>query len=46
MKKGAVVIFESTVYPGVTEDICVPILAVVPVPALVPPILVRIRPLC
>ncbi len=26
MKKGAVVIFESTVYPGVTEDICVPIL--------------------
>lgn len=26
MKKDAVVIFESTVYPGVTEDICVPIL--------------------
>ena len=26
MKKGAVVIFESTVYPGVTEDFCVPIL--------------------
>lgn len=26
MKKGAVVIYESTVYPGVTEDICVPIL--------------------
>ncbi len=26
MKKGAVVIFESTVYPGVTEDICVPVL--------------------
>ena len=26
MQKGAVVIFESTVYPGVTEDICVPIL--------------------
>lgn len=26
MKKGCVVIFESTVYPGVTEDICVPIL--------------------
>ncbi len=26
MKKGAVVIFESTVYPGVTEEICVPIL--------------------
>ena len=26
MKKGVVVVFESTVYPGVTEDICVPIL--------------------
>jgi len=26
LKKGAVVIFESTVYPGVTEDVCVPIL--------------------
>jgi UDP-N-acetyl-D-galactosamine dehydrogenase len=26
MKKGCVVVFESTVYPGVTEDICVPIL--------------------
>lgn len=26
MKKGAVVVFESTVYPGVTEEICVPIL--------------------
>jgi UDP-N-acetyl-D-galactosamine dehydrogenase len=26
MKQGAVVIFESTVYPGVTEDVCVPIL--------------------
>jgi len=26
LKKGAIVIFESTVYPGVTEDICVPIL--------------------
>jgi len=26
LKKGATVIFESTVYPGVTEDICVPIL--------------------
>ena len=24
--KGAMVVFESTVYPGVTEDICVPIL--------------------
>lgn len=27
LKKGDVVIYESTVYPGVTEDICVPILA-------------------
>ena len=27
MKKGACVVFESTVYPGVTEDICVPILS-------------------
>ncbi|OGR23001.1 MAG: GDP-mannose dehydrogenase [Desulfobacterales bacterium RIFOXYA12_FULL_46_15] len=26
MKQGAIVIFESTVYPGVTEDVCVPIL--------------------
>ncbi|MGG4492998.1 nucleotide sugar dehydrogenase [Brevibacillus reuszeri] len=26
LKKGAVVVFESTVYPGVTEDICIPIL--------------------
>jgi len=26
MKKGSVVIYESTVYPGVTEDVCVPIL--------------------
>ena len=26
MKKGAIVIFESTVYPGVTEELCVPIL--------------------
>mgnify|MGYP001252120362 FL=1 len=26
IKKGDVVIYESTVYPGVTEDICVPIL--------------------
>ena len=26
LKQGAVVIFESTVYPGVTEDVCVPIL--------------------
>jgi UDP-N-acetyl-D-galactosamine dehydrogenase len=26
MKQGAVIIFESTVYPGVTEDVCVPVL--------------------
>ncbi|MFW6082124.1 MAG: nucleotide sugar dehydrogenase, partial [Desulfosalsimonas sp.] len=26
MKKGAVVVFESTVYPGLTEEVCVPIL--------------------
>ncbi len=26
LKKGAVVIYESTVYPGVTEEVCVPIL--------------------
>jgi len=26
LRQGATVIFESTVYPGVTEDICVPIL--------------------
>lgn len=26
LQKGSVVIFESTVYPGVTEEICVPIL--------------------
>lgn len=26
LKKGAVVVFESTVYPGVTEEICVPII--------------------
>ena len=26
MKKGAVVIYESTVYPGATEEVCVPIL--------------------
>lgn len=26
LKKGSYVVFESTVYPGVTEDICVPIL--------------------
>jgi UDP-N-acetyl-D-galactosamine dehydrogenase len=27
LKKGAVVVYESTVYPGVTEEICGPILA-------------------
>lgn len=26
MRRGAVVMFESTVYPGTTEDICIPIL--------------------
>ena len=26
MKKGVVVVYESTVYPGATEEICVPIL--------------------
>ncbi len=26
MKPGAIIVFESTVYPGVTEDVCVPIL--------------------
>ncbi len=26
MKRGAIVIFESTVYPGATEEVCVPIL--------------------
>lgn len=26
MSKGSIVVFESTVYPGVTEDVCVPIL--------------------
>jgi len=26
MKKGAVVVYESTVYPGLTEEICIPIL--------------------
>jgi UDP-N-acetyl-D-glucosamine/UDP-N-acetyl-D-galactosamine dehydrogenase len=27
LKKGDIVVYESTVYPGVTEDVCVPILA-------------------
>ncbi|MBC7454763.1 MAG: nucleotide sugar dehydrogenase [Massilia sp.] len=26
MKRGAIIIFESTVYPGATEEICIPIL--------------------
>lgn len=26
LKKGSIIVYESTVYPGVTEDICVPIL--------------------
>ena len=26
LKKGAIVVYESTVYPGVTEDVCLPIL--------------------
>lgn len=26
LRKGSIIVFESTVYPGVTEDICVPIL--------------------
>ncbi|HFC9199434.1 TPA: nucleotide sugar dehydrogenase [Enterococcus faecium] len=26
LKKGSIVVYESTVYPGVTEDICLPIL--------------------
>jgi UDP-N-acetyl-D-galactosamine dehydrogenase len=26
LSKGSIVVFESTVYPGVTEDICVPVL--------------------
>lgn len=26
IKKGAIVVFESTVYPGVTENVCVPII--------------------
>lgn len=26
INKGAIVVFESTVYPGVTEDVCVPII--------------------
>ena len=31
LTKGSVVVFESTVYPGVTEDICAPILEKNPV---------------
>lgn len=26
LRKGAIIVFESTVYPGVTEDVCIPIL--------------------
>ena len=26
MKKGSIVVYESTVYPGVTEDVCLPLL--------------------
>ena len=26
MKKGAIVVFESTVYPGATEEVCIPVL--------------------
>jgi len=26
LKEGSIVVFESTVYPGVTEDVCVPVL--------------------
>ncbi len=26
LSRGSIVVYESTVYPGVTEDICVPIL--------------------
>ncbi|XYJ10728.1 nucleotide sugar dehydrogenase [Telluria sp. B2] len=26
MKKGAIVVFESTVYPGATEEVCIPLL--------------------
>ena len=26
IKKGSIIIFESTVYPGCTEEVCVPIL--------------------
>lgn len=26
IKKGSIVVFESTVYPGVTEDVCIPII--------------------
>lgn len=26
LSKGAIVVFESTVYPGVTEDVCIPII--------------------
>ena len=28
LQKGTIVVYESTVYPGVTEDVCVPILEI------------------
>ncbi|OPZ45171.1 MAG: UDP-N-acetyl-D-glucosamine 6-dehydrogenase [Bacteroidetes bacterium ADurb.BinA104] len=38
LTKGSVVVFESTVYPGVTEDICVPILEKVICPPKIVPV--------
>lgn len=26
MKRGAIVVYESTVYPGATEEVCIPVL--------------------
>jgi UDP-N-acetyl-D-galactosamine dehydrogenase len=26
MKKGVIVVYESTVYPGATEEVCIPVL--------------------
>jgi len=26
MKNGAIVVYESTVYPGATEEVCIPVL--------------------
>ena len=28
MKKGAIVVYESTVYPGATEEVCIPVLEI------------------